>query len=60
MSDRFVARTLAGLCVILALICLDLAIAYGRKTEQVRCYAEAVEIGLSPPQSCDEPARLRR
>lgn len=55
MTDRGVVRVLAGLCVVLAMICIGLAFAYGRKVEQVRCYAEAAEVGLTPPENCDPP-----
>lgn len=46
-------RLLAGLCVALALMCLGLAVAYGGKAEQVRCYADATELGVTPPGNCD-------
>lgn len=55
MSDRGVVRVLAGLCVLLAMICAGLALAYGRKVEQARCYAEAAELGLTPPRNCEDP-----
>ena len=45
-------KMLAGLCVALALICLGLALAYQAKVRQVRCYAEAADLGLAPPGDC--------
>lgn len=57
MSARAIVQFLAGLCVALALICAGLAVAYGRKAEQVRCYADAADLGLTPPEACERPAR---
>lgn len=58
-TDRTAApalvKLLAGLCVILALICLGLALAYRDKARQVSCYAEAAELGLAPPGDCRRP-----
>lgn len=53
LNSRAVVRLLAGLCVALALMCLGLALAYARKSEQVQCYADAAELGLTPPGSCE-------
>lgn len=47
MSPRAAVRLLAGLCAILALICVGLAVAYHRKAEQVTCLRDADEIGLA-------------
>lgn len=55
MTERGVTRVLAGLCVVLAMMCMSLAFAYGRKVQQMRCYAEAAEIGLIPPENCESP-----
>lgn len=60
-SDRTAApalvKLLAGLCVVLALICLGLALAYRDKVSQVSCYAEAAELGLTPPGDCRKHPR---
>ena len=53
MSARAIVQVLAGLCVALALICVGLAVAYGQKVEQVRCYADAADLGLTPPDNCE-------
>jgi hypothetical protein len=45
-------KVLTGLCVVLALICLGLGLAYRDKARQVSCYAEAAELGLAPPSDC--------
>lgn len=58
-TDRTAApalvKVLAGLCVILALICLGLAVAYRDNARQVSCYAEAAELSLAPPGDCRRP-----
>lgn len=58
-TDRSAApalvKVLAGLCVILALICLGLALAYRDKARQVSCYTEAADLGLAPPGDCRGP-----
>ena len=53
LSPRAMVRLLAGLCVALALMCLGLALAYARKSEQAQCYVDAAELGLTPPGACE-------
>lgn len=42
-------RLLAGICVVLAVICVSLAVAYGRQTEHTRCVEVWASYGLPPP-----------
>ncbi|MCI3132066.1 hypothetical protein [Phenylobacterium aquaticum] len=51
-SAPAVVKVLAGVCVVLALICVALALAYREAKREVGCYAEAAELGLTPPRDC--------
>lgn len=51
-SAPTVVKVLAGVCAVLALICVALAFAYRDAARQVACYAEATELGLAPPNDC--------
>ncbi len=42
-------RILAGICVVLAAICVSLAVAYGRQAEHTRCVETWASYGLPPP-----------
>lgn len=52
-SLRTMLRLMAGFCMVLALMCVGLAVAYARKAEQVACYADAADLGLAPPKACE-------
>lgn len=47
MTDRSTVRILAFLCVLLAVGCAVLAVAYARKSEEARCLRDAGEEGLA-------------
>jgi hypothetical protein len=48
LSDRSAVRVLALICVLLAVICAGLALAYRDKVLQTACLRDAVELGLAP------------
>jgi len=45
---RWVIRVLALSCVLLALMCLALAVAWSRKAGEAACYREALAEGATP------------
>lgn len=49
MSPSTLTRVLAGICVVLAVMCVSLAVAYGRQTEHTRCVEAWASYGLPPP-----------
>lgn len=49
MNPTLLIRILAVICVVLALICGGLAVAYGRLVERVHCVETWANYGLSPP-----------
>jgi hypothetical protein len=51
-----VIRVLAGICVVLALICGGLAVAYGRQVAHGRCVETWANYGLPPPEGKCPPA----
>ena len=49
MTPSNLTRILAGICVVLAAICVSLAVAYGRQAEHTRCVETWASYGLPPP-----------
>jgi hypothetical protein len=49
VSQTQLVRILVAICVMLALICGGLAVAYGRQAERMRCVETWANYGLSPP-----------
>lgn len=47
-STRWTVRLLAAACVLLALGCVVLAMAFGRKAEEASCYRQALADGETP------------
>lgn len=47
-STRWTIRLLAVACVLLAVMCMALAVAWTRKSEQVACYRQALADGATP------------
>ncbi|MBJ7412013.1 MAG: hypothetical protein JHD15_16840 [Phenylobacterium sp.] len=47
-STRWTIRLLAGACVLLAVMCITLAVAWTRKSDQTACYRQALADGATP------------
>jgi hypothetical protein len=47
-SAQWTVRLLAGACVLLALMCAGLAVAWSRKAEEASCYRQALADGETP------------
>lgn len=47
-STRWTIRLLAGACVLLAMMCLSLALAWSRKSDEAACYRQALAQGETP------------
>ena len=70
IKDRRVAavRIMAALCVVLALMCMGLAVAWTQQREEAACWRLAAEFQLEPDGAChssfwassDEPGNEAR
>ena len=70
IKDRRVAavRIMAALCVVLALMCIGLAVAWTQQREEAACWRLAAEFQLDPDGAChssvwassDEPGNEAR
>lgn len=70
IKDRRVAavRIMAALCVVLALMCIGLAVAWTQQREEAACWRLAAEFQLEPDGAChssfwassDEPGNEAR
>lgn len=47
-STRWTIRLLAGACVLLAVMCFGLAVAWSRKANEAACYRQALSEGDTP------------
>jgi len=56
-KDRRVAavRIMAAACVVLALMCLGLAVAWTQQREEAACWRLAAEFQLEPEGACSRP-----
>jgi hypothetical protein len=46
--ERLTVRILAGICVVLGLLCLALAASWTRKDDEARCWRQALEDNATP------------